>query len=181
MRTSERNAKRTPSPDNAEHKENDQTMKKIYYRNHNALPKAVLASQNENGSWTVEKQAVAGAVPLGEDGFRYAYRDEPRDGESWTTGHRDFGGAEGIAEAIADGAEPRWLTTKEEVQQWAEKRPEAWFLDLKILGVWKREDLPWGTVRDYEEGLSLDWDRDDDWALPLVVLVPAEEAAGRQG
>lgn len=117
-------------------------MKKIYYRNHNALPKAVLASQNENGSWTVEKQAVAGSIPLNEDGFRYAYRDEPRDGDSWTTGHQDFGGAKGIAEAIADGAEPRWLTTKEEVQQWAEKHPEAWFLDLNILGVFKR-----GTCR----------------------------------
>ena len=75
--------------DNGQHKENDQTMKKIYSRNHNALPKAVLASQNENGSWTVEKQAVAGSVALNEDGFRYAYRGEPRDGESWTTGHRE--------------------------------------------------------------------------------------------
>lgn len=156
-------------------------MKKIYYRTHNVHPQAVLASQNENGSWTVENEAETVSVALNDDGFRYAYRDEPRDGESWTTGHRDFGGAEGIAEAIARGAEPRWLTTKEEVEQWADEHPGAWFLDLKILGVWKREDLPWGTVRDYEEGLSLDWDRDDDWALPLVVLVPAEEAAGRQG
>lgn len=155
-------------------------MKKIYYRNHNALPKAVLASQDENGSWTVENKARTLSVALNEDGFRYEYRDEPRNGESWTTGHRDFGGAEGIAEAIARGAEPRWLTTKEEVQQWAKEHPGAWFLDLEILGVFKREDLPWGTVRDYEECLSLDWDRDKDWALPLVVLVPAEEAAGRQ-
>lgn len=144
MRTSEKNAKRTPSPDNAEHKENDQTMKKIYYRNHNALPKAVLASQNENGSWTVEKQAVAGSVPLDEDGFRYEYRDEPRDGDEWVTDHKGFGGAEGIARAFADGAEPRWLTTKEEVKQWADEHPGAWFLDLNILGALKREDLPWG-------------------------------------
>lgn len=181
MRTSEKNVKRTPSPDNGQQKENDQTMKKIYYSAHNVHPRAVLASQNENGSWTVENEAEKVSVALNEDGFRYAYRDEPRDGESWTTGHRDFVGAEGIAEAVTRGSEPRWLTTIEEVKQWAEKYPGAWFLDLKILGVWKREDLPWGTVRDYEEGLSLDWDRDDDWALPLVVLVPAEEAAGRQG
>lgn len=155
-------------------------MKKIYYRNHNALPKAVLASQDENGSWTVENKARTLSLALNEDGFRYEYRNEPRDGDSWTTDYEGFGGAEGIARAIADGAEPRWLTTKEEVKQWAEKHPGAWFLDLEILGVFKREDLPWGTVRDYEEGLSLDWDRDKDWALPLVVLVPAEEAAGRQ-
>lgn len=48
--------------------------KKIYYRTHNALPQAVLASQNENGSWTVENEAKTVSVALNEDGFRYAYR-----------------------------------------------------------------------------------------------------------
>ena len=177
MRTNEKNVKRTPSPDNAEHKENSQTMKKIYYRNHNALPQAVLASQNENGSWTVEKQAVAGSIPLNEDGFRYAYRDEPRDGDEWVTDHKDFGGAEGIARALADGAEPRWLTTKEEVKQWADEHPGAWFLDLNILVAMKREDLPWGHMSKTPHGLQSE--ENEQWALPLVVLVPAEEAAGQ--
>lgn len=179
MRTNGNNAKRTPSPDNAEHKENNQTMKKIYYRNHNALPQAVLASQNENGSWTVEKQAVAGSIPLNDDGFRYAYRDEPRDGESWTTGHKGFGGAEEIARAIADGAEPRWLTTKEEVKQWADEHPEAWFFDLNILVAMKREDLPWGHMSKTPHGLQSE--ENEQWALPLVVLAPAEETAVQQG
>lgn len=121
------------------------------------------------------------SVALNDDGFRYAYRDEPRDGDEWLTSHKGFGGAKGIAEAIENGAEPRWLTTKEEVQQWEDEHPGTWFLDLNILAALKREDLPWGTVRDIEEEFTLNWDRDKDWALPLVVLVPAEEAAGRQG
>lgn len=179
MRTSEKNVKRTPSPDNAEHMENDQTMKKIHYRNHNALPKAVLASQNENGSWTVENETKTVSVALNDDGFRYAYRDEPRDGDAWLTDHKGLGGAGGIARAIADGAEPRWLTTKEEVKQWADEHPGAWFLDLNILTASKREDLPWGHMSDTPEGLQSE--ENEQWALPLVVLVPAKEAAGRQG
>ena len=91
MRTNEKNVKRTPSPDNAEHKENSQTMKKIYYSAHNVHPRAVLASQNENGSWTVENEAEKVSVALNEDGFRYAYRDEPRDGENWLTDQEGFG------------------------------------------------------------------------------------------
>lgn len=179
MRTSEKNAKRTPSPDNAEHKENDQTMKKIYYRAHNVHPRAVLASQNENGSWTVENEAKTVSVALNEDGFRYAYRDEPRDGENWLTDHEGFGGAEGIARAIAGGAEPRWLTTKEEVKQWADEHPGAWFLDLNILGALKLGDLPWGHMSKTPHGLQSE--ENEQWALPLVVLAPAEEAAGRHG
>lgn len=179
MRTSEKNVKRTPNPDDAQHKENDQTMKKIYYSAHNVHPRAVLASQNENGSWTVENEAKTVSVALNEDGFRYAYRDEPRDGENWLTDHEGFGGAEGIARAIAGGAEPRWLTTKEEVKQWAGEHPGAWFLDLNILGVLKREDLPWGHMSKTPHGLQSE--ENEQWALPLMVLAPAEEAAGRQG
>ncbi|MCG7272840.1 hypothetical protein MHJ82_00580 [Corynebacterium afermentans] len=177
MRTNENNVKRTPSPDNAEHKENDQTMKKIYYRTHNVHPRAVLASQDENGSWTVENEAKTVSVALNEDGFRDAYRDEPRDGDEWVTDHKDFGGAEGIARALADGAEPRWLTTKEEVKQWADEHPGAWLLDLNILVAMKREDLPWGHMSKTPHGLQSE--ENEQWALPLVVLVPAEEAAGQ--
>ena len=119
------------------------------------------------------------SVALNDDGFRYAYRDEPRDGDVWLTDHEGFGGAEDIARAIADVAEPRWLTTKEEVKQWAEKHPEAWFLDLNILVALKREDLPWGHMSDTPHGLQSE--ENEQWALPLVVLTPAEKAAGRQG
>ena len=179
MRTSEKNAKRTPSPDNAEHKENDQTMKKIYYSAHNVHPRAMLESQNENGSWTVENEAKTVSVALNEDGFRYAYRDEPRDGENWLTDHEGVGGAEGIARASAGGAEPRWLTTKEEVKQGADEHPDAWFLDLNILGALKLGDLPWGHMSKTPHGLQSE--ENEQWTLPLVVLAPAEEAAGRQG
>lgn len=161
--------------DNAQHKENDQTMKKIYYSAHKVHPRAVLASQNNNGSWTVENEAQTVSVALSDDGFRSAYRDEPRDGESWTTGHRDFAGVE----AIARGAEPRWLTTKEEVEHWADEHPGAWFLDLNILDVFKGEGLPWGHMSKTPHGLQSE--ENEQWALPLVVLVPAEKGAGRQG
>lgn len=154
-------------------------MKKIYYSAHNVHPRAVLAIKNDNGSWTVENEAKTVSVALDEDRFRYAYRDEPRDGDVWLTDHEDFGGAEGIARVIADDAEPRWLTTKEEVKQWADEHPGAWFLDLNILGALKREDLPWGHMSKTPQGLQSE--ENEQWALPLVVLAPAEEAAGRQG
>ena len=154
-------------------------MKKIYYSAHSVHPRAVLASKTDSDSWTVENEAKMVSVPLNEDGFRYAYRDEPRHGESWLTSHKGLGGAEGIAEAIAGGAEPRWLTTKEEVMQWAQEHPGSWFLDLNILVALKREDLPWGHISKTPGGLQSD--ENEQWALPLVVLAPAEEAAGRQG
>ena len=154
-------------------------MKKIYYSAHNVHPRAVLASRNDNGTWTVENEAETVSVALNEEGFRYAYRDEPRDGENWLTDHEGFGGAEGIARAIAGGVEPRWLTTKEEVKQWADEHPGAWFLDLNILVAMKREDLPWGHMSKTPHGLQSE--ENEQWALPLVVLAPAEEAAGRQG
>ena len=154
-------------------------MKKIYYSVHNIHPRAVLASKIDNGSWTVENEAKTVSIPLNEDGFRYAYRDEPRDGDEWLTNHEGFGGTESIARIIADGAEPRWLTTKEEVEQWAEKHPKAWFLDLNILVALKREDLPWGHMSKTPHGLQSE--ENEQWALPLVVLVPAEEVADRQG
>ncbi|MDK4309953.1 hypothetical protein [Corynebacterium accolens] len=94
-------------------------MKKIYYRTHNALPQTVLASQDDNGTWTVENEAETVSIPLNEDGFRSAYRDE------WLTDQEGFVGAEGIDRAIAGGAEPRWLTTKEKVKQWAKEHPGA--------------------------------------------------------
>lgn len=116
---------------------------------------------------------------MNDDGFRYAYRDEPRDGDVWLTSHEGFGGAKGIAEAIENGAAPRWLTTKEEVKQWEEEHPGAWFLDLNILVAMKREDLPWSHMSKTPHGLQSE--ENEQWALPLVVLAPAEEAAGRQG
>lgn len=82
------------------------------------------------------------SVALNEDGFHYAYRDEPRDGDEWLTDHKDFDSAEGIARAINNGAEPRWLTTEEDVEQCAKEHPVAWFLDLSILVTLKRDDLP---------------------------------------
>lgn len=154
-------------------------MKKLYYRAHNVHPRAVLATCHDNGSWTVENEAETVSVALNDDGFRYAYQSEPRDGENWLTSHKGFGGAKGIAEAIENGAEPRWLTTQEEVKQWEEEYPGAWFLDLNILAALKREDLPWGHMSKTPEGLQSE--ENEQWALPLVVLVPAEEAAGRQG
>ena len=149
-------------------------MQNIYYRVHNAHPKAVIAAQRDDGSWTIENEAKVLSVALNEEGFRYEYRAELRDGDKWITSHDGFGGAEGICQAIADGAEPRWLTAKEEIEQHASEHPAAWFLDLNILAALKREDLPWGTVRDVKEGFSLEWNKDDDWALPLVVLISAD-------
>lgn len=153
-------------------------LKKIYYRNHNALPKAVLATRNDNGSWDVENEAETVSVALNEDGFRCAYSDDPREGDEWLTDHKDFGGPESVGQAIADGAEPRWLTTKEEVIQWADEDPGAWFLDLNILVAMKREGLPWGHMSKTPHELQSE--ENEQWALPLVVLAPAEEAAGRQ-
>ncbi|MDC7111351.1 hypothetical protein PQG65_08210 [Corynebacterium pseudodiphtheriticum] len=75
---------------------------------------------------------------LNEDGFCYACRD----GDEWLTDYKDFSGAEDIARAINNGAEPRWLTTEEDVEQWAKEHPIAWFLDLNILVALKRDDLP---------------------------------------
>lgn len=154
-------------------------MKKIYYRSNTASPKAVLAWRNDHGQWVIESEGQQRSTPWRDDVFWSQFSEQPRRGDAWSYSGTGFLGAEGISEAIENGAEPKWLTTREEVEQFFDKNPDSWLYHLSVLTAWRKGDLPWGTVRDVEE-VSRDWNRHRDWALPLVALVPRSSETGPQ-
>lgn len=150
-------------------------MKEIFYRIHLDHPRAVIAYQSEIGLWAIESQAKTETIWLSDDEFHKQFSSQPNKDDGWCSRGNSFPGAAGIHKAIARGATPQWLTTKEQVRRFFKKHQQAWLLDLYTLTAWQQGQLPWGTVRDFQKGLSSIWDKDDDWALPLVAFIPEGE------